>query len=645
MGRRMKGCSECDTGLLAHEGEESACLERGEACLRGRDMRGEVYGAAAGDAAKDWGPGTRPRFRHQGLGGSSRQGAIFLACVFLAATLPGYSTFLVMPGRHPSVLRQCLTASATSPWGQKGFNGGFAGGPRTHQAASGARRQPLSSGLRKLRGNIDVGKGGSPKATPTSVVADQAGGGTKGGGPAEVAGGGDGDASRLGAWPRSKHFFPPIHVKIERELADNAQLGTRSRVFVNDTECSARLESGAVPLKEGYQPGDDLHFTMLGEFYSERPGYLHMHPPLVEGDAPRLWITDFGMVGSGGVIGIDVSGERQASVCSAQMPWPNAVEFVPANTWEGLAKPGILVADGFLVPGKTNGAVFCVTEPGTEREQVSKLTSDKNQFFYHKAIPLEINGRQGVLTARACKPVLPWLSAQGELVWLEKPNTLAPTATWSTPWREVVLAKGPDVMFDVVDLDPNDGTVEVFAAEFFARKLTMMSLEWNDQASAPRVKEREVIDSNLGQAYSVQVVDLNGPNSHILVTTHEDTPPEEEEGGAKPFLKMSSINTKWTYTKTPSSLPKDSRSLHDQASSFPFGASQTGGMMLAYKIPASWRSRRSLQTEVGFLAGLAGLFSRVSSGEGRVSENEFDKALADSGLELNPAEVYIYIFN
>ena len=107
-----------------------------------------------------------------------------------------------------------------------------------------------------------------------------------------------------------------------------------------------------------------LHFTMLGEFYSERPGYLHLHPPLSKGETPRLWITDFGMVGDGGVIGIDVSGQRKACVCGASFPWPNAVEFVAKETWEGLEKPGILVADGFLVPGKTNGAVHFVTEPG-----------------------------------------------------------------------------------------------------------------------------------------------------------------------------------------------------------------------------------------------------------------------------------------
>ena len=48
-------------------------------------------------------------------------------------------------------------------------------------------------------------------------------------------------------------------------------------------------------------------------------------------------------------------------------------------------------------------------------------------------------------------------------MWLERPNTLAPFREWSAPWKEHVLVTGPDVMFDVVDLDPNDETVEVCA--------------------------------------------------------------------------------------------------------------------------------------------------------------------------------------
>ena len=411
---------------------------------------------------------------------------LVLSSVLFAAGLPGCRTFPVAPGA-----KLCDLWPLASRASGAGLDGCERRGPASSLSATGCcwlqRRRPLThvarlgsthrlrSGLLHLRGSTDVeregpsdsrrGGGGDVQSSPRldgpgeEIVGNEAGdvggGGGGGGGGGEagdevvvvVAGGeaaGESEAAAAGGgvdllpWPSGKEYFPPIHVKVERELADNAQLGTRSKVYVNDTECSGALNgSSGIPLKVDHKPGDELHFTMLGEFYSERPGYLHMHPSLVDGDTSRLWITDFGMVGNGGVVGIDVTGRRQASVCSAQMPWPNAVEFVPANTWKGLSKPSILVADGFLVPGKTNGAIFCVTEPGTDREQVSKLTSDKNQFFYHKAIPLEIDGHHGVLTARACKPVLPWLSAEGELVWLEKPDANNPIAAWNTPWREV----------------------------------------------------------------------------------------------------------------------------------------------------------------------------------------------------------------
>jgi hypothetical protein len=134
------------------------------------------------------------------------------------------------------------------------------------------------------------------------------------------------------AWPSGEHFSP-IHVKIERPAGVETKLGSRSLVFVNDTARDP-LPSGIVPLCEswnGPQNSSDVYFTMLGEFYSERPGYLHIHEPLSDGDVPRLWVTDFGMVGDGGLVGIDVSGRKEACVCNRPFLWPNAIEYVPPN--------------------------------------------------------------------------------------------------------------------------------------------------------------------------------------------------------------------------------------------------------------------------------------------------------------------------
>lgn len=42
-----------------------------------------------------------------------------------------------------------------------------------------------------------------------------------------------------------------------------------------------------------------------------------------------------------------------------------------------------------------------------------------------------------------------------------QPDGPLPLAEWNTPWEEMVLVRGPDVMFDVVDLDPSDDIIEV----------------------------------------------------------------------------------------------------------------------------------------------------------------------------------------
>lgn len=52
-----------------------------------------------------------------------------------------------------------------------------------------------------------------------------------------------------------------------------------------------------------------------------------------------------------------------------------------------------------------------------------------------------------ILTARARKPLFG--PAEGELVLLEMPRVNYPLAEQNLPWRETVLAKGPDVMFEV----------------------------------------------------------------------------------------------------------------------------------------------------------------------------------------------------
>ncbi|CAM9831825.1 unnamed protein product, partial [Choristocarpus tenellus] len=70
-------------------------------------------------------------------------------------------------------------------------------------------------------------------------------------------------------------------------------------------------------------------------------------------------------------------------------------------------------------------------------------------WFYHKAVWLVLpGGKKVVLTARVRKPFFG--NGEGELVLLEMPQVVStPLASHNLPWREIVLVKGPDVMFEV----------------------------------------------------------------------------------------------------------------------------------------------------------------------------------------------------
>jgi len=406
-------------------------------------------------------------------------------------------------------------------------------------------------------------------------------------------------------WPTLDESAPPVHVKIAAGALVEPDVGalgslvspvgkkivTDYTVQVNDKVCKP-LRSGYFPLRAAVGERIDksnltgAEFALTGDLRLNCPSYMHLLPPVAGESVQRLWVTSFGMARSGGVVGLDLTGKLPARRLKLELAWPNAVEHVPADFLRPLFGEGfdvtasILIADGFLVPGKTDGGVFLVQNPGSSKELSARLTRrDDTRWFYHRAIPFEMQGHKGVLTARALKPLSPFQPAQGELVWLEAPEATNPVAPWNVPWREVILASGPDVMFEVVDLDVTDDTVEVFAAEFFAQRLTMHSLKWDEEKGVPVVVQREVIDDSLGQAYSVAIGDLDGPMSHLLVTTHEYLPVPTKNG-----LGSLGGGTGWSYMSE--GAPRRADEVN-------------GGSLFAYRIPTTWRRRQD-----GYVAAL-----------------------------------------
>ncbi len=275
----------------------------------------------------------------------------------------------------------------------------------------------------------------------------------------------------------------------------------------------------------------------------------------------------------------------------------------------------LLVSDGFLVPGRDNGGVYVVSRPGHERNEwrvclaggngvdglLSRLETkqdsddsdtsvDEDGWFYHRSIWVDLtgDGRLSVLTARAKRPSLlsnsdvgnsgnnaqdssTSLPAKAQLVWLERPNPHSydestgtpldkdglifdPFSPKHTPWKVRVLDEGPDVMFSVADMDTSDDTIEVFASQFFNKKLTLHSIQ---RGSKPKVVFRRTLDDRCGASFSSILANLDASNnfpsrkvldsgstvptlrsgddfSHLLITSHECTFAEEDRE-TKPF--------------------------------------------------------------------------------------------------------------
>jgi len=285
----------------------------------------------------------------------------------------------------------------------------------------------------------------------------------------------------------------------------------------------------------------------------------------------RLWVTGFSLTKSRGEMHtVDVESGKVSNVndrTRKAILWPNEVTSIPKQVYPNKKKnntnqtntmkdieieyeDALLVTDGFLVPGKDNGGLYVVKNPGNSisEEQICLTGEVQSQnWFYHRAIWMDItgDGRQSILAARAKFPLMKNSNGsgsgaqhrqddkgtsrsmgkgQGQLVWLERPqphsfcaNTgtpldadgtiFDPFSVKNTPWKLRILDEGPDVMFSVADLDPTDDTIEIIASQFFSKKLSLHSLKIG---SDPRIVFRRTIDDRCGAAFSSLLADLDG---------------------------------------------------------------------------------------------------------------------------------------
>lgn len=265
-----------------------------------------------------------------------------------------------------------------------------------------------------------------------------------------------------------------------------------------------------------------ISFKVLPTITVSNPSFLSVWPR-TENGTDTLFITQFtgNPFQSGSISFVDnitaalANGDQtyQVTQLCDNLKWPNEISQVPVNAISTLKQPAILIPDGFLVPGKDNGAVYLVTTDQAPATPI-RLDTGRNSYFYHRAIWRDMNGDGllDILTARATKPFFG--SGSGELLWLEQPSSGDPLT--QVPWNEHVITAGPDVFFVVTA--ENDTEFQIAAAQFFTSALVL----YNIDSKTGQLLSQQTLDSSNGPFEGIQYLDLDGDgNKEILTNSHQ----------------------------------------------------------------------------------------------------------------------------
>ena len=341
-----------------------------------------------------------------------------------------------------------------------------------------------------------------------------------------------------------------------------------------------------------------------------------------------LSITSFSLLRKGCIMQFDLNDNSKSRTLKGDYLWPNELTVYNDKNNNTV----MLVPDGFLMPGQSDGGLYAIPNPNNPESQPIRITARKEGWFYHKAEYIKLpGGKEGIITARANKPLIG--RAQGELVWLTVPTKEELDDSFkkkeSKPWRETVIAKGPDVMFEVLDINPEDTTVEVIAAHFFASKLSVHSIrglsELDNDGNDNEIKVREIMeidtegrpyglclttmtpesnDNNKNSNSNSDMVDINKIGvraavatdvslpTHLIVSTHEcsyDIPSALQMVGAAvrglyPRLRSGTVG---------SGLRAGDK--EDVESGPASTNTEQGGALFAYRLPDArqWNGRRA----------------------------------------------------
>jgi hypothetical protein len=387
-------------------------------------------------------------------------------------------------------------------------------------------------------------------------------------------------------------------------------------------------------------------------------GYIHSANPRSE--SMILWPNEVNHVPLDVVVAPQGSSPKTTTTATQQEEKERRRLQQQQRSMRELTQDALLVSDGFLVPGKDRGGIYIVKNPGHKSNEWSSCLTESvggnsEQWFYHRAVWVDLtdDGRQSILTARAkLRKVGPPTSPRsgddvenqkkllnrntyegdsgfersrpknGQLVWLEMPKphhfdeatgtpleddgtTFDPFSARHLPWKERILATGPDVMFAVADLDTDDDTIEVIASQFFDKKVTLHSIR---RGPDPRVAFSRIIDDRCGAAFGGILANLDPQKkrnhrvidsgstvgclrrhesfSHFLVTSHECD--YDVEKGPAGSVRQQATNEM---------LNDDNTVMMSNGKQ----ATLRGGSLFAYKVPEgknAWRTESWSRTTV-----------------------------------------------
>jgi hypothetical protein len=143
----------------------------------------------------------------------------------------------------------------------------------------------------------------------------------------------------------------------------------------------------------------------------------------------------------------DLVGKKSASATKldGSVTWPNTVTKTPSQLFGG---DGVVIAGGFLVPGKSNGGIWYVPVVDGKPGAMINLFQASG-FFYHRVLFYDVNqdGKMDMITCRASKSLFG--SGSGALTWLEPLDRANPLGKW----KETVIGKGCDTFFILEDVN------------------------------------------------------------------------------------------------------------------------------------------------------------------------------------------------